>query len=155
MAQDSFEIDTFIEVPPEKVKSFLSTLSNHTQIHPLIVNIAYEKTTKAADGSRIDHYKIRDRMKQGPFMTTFTYSVEMSINARGEIVYDAHQSPGIYLHNVTICLPEGNGTRIQERVEITAPSLLIKTVYKQGLASHKEMFAKLKAILEGSPIPSK
>lgn len=154
MAQASFEHDIFIDASPEKVRSFLSTLNNHTQIHPLIVNIEHVKTTTAADGSRVDHYKIRDRMKQGPFMMTFTYSVEMSINAQGEIVYDAHQSPGIYLHNVTTCIPEGRGTRVKERVEITSSSLLMKTVYKQGLLSHKEMFAKLKNVLENTSIPS-
>ncbi|GHO46839.1 SRPBCC family protein [Ktedonospora formicarum] len=155
MAHASFDLETFIGVPPEKVTSFLSTLSNHTQIHPLIVKITHMKSTVAADGSHVNHYKITDRMKQGPFMTTFTYSVEMSINAKGQIVYDAHQSPGIFLHNVTTCIPEGNGTLVKERVEITAPGLLVKTVYKQGYASHQEMFTKLKALLEGTPITSK
>ena len=148
MPQTSFEQDIFISTSPEKVKNFLTTLSNHRQIHPLIVNIQHTATTTATDGSEVNHYKIRDRMKQGPLMFSFTYDVEMSINAQGEIVFDAHQSPGIHLHNITRCHPEGAGTRVIERVEITAPSLLIKTVYKQGLASHQEMFVNLKKLLE-------
>ncbi|GLV56794.1 hypothetical protein KDH_36330 [Dictyobacter sp. S3.2.2.5] len=148
MAQSSFEQDIFIHASPEEVKTFLSTLDNHTQIHPLIVNIRHTHTSTAPDGTTINHYVIRDRMKQGPFLMTFSYRVEMSINAQGTIVYDAHQTPGIYLHNTTQCLAEGGGTRVKERVEITSPGLLAKTVYTQALASHQEMFIKLKQLLE-------
>lgn len=151
MAQSSFEQDIFIQASPEKVKAFLSTLDNHRQIHPLIVNIQHTGVSTAPDGTTINHYVIRDRMKQGPFLMTFSYRVEMSINARGIIVYDAHQTPGIYLHNTTQCLAEGSGTRVIERVEITSPALLAKTVYSQALASHQEMFRSLKNLLEGEP----
>jgi carbon monoxide dehydrogenase subunit G len=152
MAQSSFEQDIFIQASPATVKAFLTTLDNHTQIHPLIVNIRHTHTSTAPDGTTINHYVIRDRVKQGPFMMTVSYRVEMSINAEGTIVYDAHQSPGIYLHNTTQCVPEGSGTRVKERVEITSPGLLAKTVYTQALDSHKEMFSTLKKVLEGAPI---
>jgi ligand-binding SRPBCC domain-containing protein len=148
MAQTSFEHDIFIHASPEKVRAFLSTLDNHTQIHPLIVNVRHSETSTASDGTVIDHYIIRDRMKQGPFLLTFSYRVEMSIDTTGVIVSDAHQFPGIYLHNRTQCLPEGSGTRVKESVEITAPGLLLKTVYTQALSSHKKMFEKLKTILQ-------
>ena len=147
MARSAFEIDIFIDAPPARVKDFLKTLHNHMQIHPLIINIQHTGTTKAPDGTAIDHYIIRDRMKQGPFMLTFSYRVEMRINANDEIVFDAYQFPRISLHNVTSCLPEGTGTRLREHVEITAPSLLIKTVHTQAQAAHKEMFERLKSVL--------
>jgi hypothetical protein len=152
MAQSSFEQDIFIQTSPITVKTFLSTLDNHTQIHPLIVDIRHTHTSTAPDGTTINHYVIRDRMKQGPFMMTISYRVEMSINVEGTIVFDAHQFPGVYLHNTTQCVSEGNGTRVKERVEITSPGLLAKTVYTQALASHKEMFSALKKLLEGEPI---
>ncbi|GCF09803.1 SRPBCC family protein [Dictyobacter arantiisoli] len=148
MSQTAFEQDIFIHAAPEKVHAFLSALDNHTQIHPLIVAIRHTQTSAASDGTPINHYVIRDRMKQGPFMMTFSYRVEMSITPQGMIVYDAHQFPAIYLHNTTMCVPEDNGTRLKERVEITAPRLMVNTVYSQALASHQEMFAKLKTILE-------
>lgn len=151
MAQSSFEHDIFIQASLEKVKAFLSTLDNQAQIHPLIVDIRHTHVSTTPDGTTINHYVIRDRMKQGPFLLTFSYRVEMSIDAQGTIVYDAYQSPGIHLHNTTQCLPEGNGTRVKERVEITSLGLLAKTVYTQALASHKEMFSNLKSVLEGEP----
>jgi hypothetical protein len=148
MAQASFEQDIFIQTSPEKVRAFLSNLDNHPQIHPLIVNIRHTQTSTASDGTVINQYVIRDRMKQGPFLMTFTYRVEMNINVQGEIIYDAHQFPGIYLHNTTQCLAEGSGTRVKERVEITSPGLLMNTVYTQGQSSHAEMFKNLKKVLE-------
>lgn len=148
MSQTSFEQDIFIQASPEKVRAFLSTLNNHAQIHPLIVDIQHKQTNTAPDGTPINRYVIRDRMKQGPFLMTFSYSVEMNITPQGVIVYDAHQFPGIFLHNITHCLPEGTGTRLKEHVEITAPRLLVNTVYTQALASHKEMFENLKELLQ-------
>jgi hypothetical protein len=148
MARSSFEIDIFIQTSPERVVTFLSTLDNHPQIHPLIMKIQHTQTSTAPDGTTINHYVIQDRMKQGPFLMTFSYRVEMSINAQGMIVYDAHQFPAISLHNTTQCSPEGRGTRVRERVEITSPALLTKTVYTQAFASHTEMFNNLKKVLE-------
>lgn len=148
MAHTSFKQDIFIATSSEKVTDFLVGLNNHSQIHPLIVKVEQTASSTAEDGTEIKHYKIRDRMKQGPFTIAFTYDVTIGINTQGEIVSDAYQKPGIHLHNITRCLPEGNGTRVTEYVEITAPRLLIQTVFKQGLASHKEMFANLKKVLE-------
>jgi hypothetical protein len=148
MSQTSFEQDIFINAIPEKVNAFLSTLENHIQIHPFIVSIRHIQTQTASDGSSVKHYVIRDRMKQGPFTITFSYQVETSTISQGVVVSDAHQFPAIYLHNTTMCIPEGDGTRVKERVEITAPYLMINTVYTQALASHKDMFKKLKTILE-------
>ena len=112
------------------------------------------KTTARPDGVKIDHYLISDRMKLGPFTTQFTYRVEMSNRPTGEIISDAYQKPGIHLHNTTLCLSEGNGTRVRERVEISAPGLLIQTVHKEGLAAHQQMFATLKEVLESRHIRS-
>jgi len=154
MAHSVFEVDTFIEVPPTTVRDFLSSLNNHMQIHPLIIQIQQMETTDRPDGLKVDHYRIRDRMKLGPFTIQFTYRVEMSIKPTGEIVSDAYQSPGIHLQNTTWCMTEGNGTRLRELVEIYAPGLLIQTVHQNGLEAHKKMFAKLKKVLEDAYIPA-
>lgn len=147
MAQTSFEHNIFILTHPEKVQAFLRTLDKHKQIHPLIVDIRHTNTHTTSEGATIRHYIIKDRMKLGPLLLTFSYRVQMSVNAQGLIVSDAYQFPAIFLHNTMCCLPEGSGTRLKEHVEITAPRLLVKTVYKQALSSHKQMFENLKEIL--------
>lgn len=87
-------------------------------------------------------------MKQGPLTIQFTYRVDMHMGVTGEIISDAYQFPGIHLHNITSCQTENQGTRLQERVTITAPRLLIKTVDQQGQQAHREMFQNLKKLLE-------
>jgi hypothetical protein len=154
MAHSVFEVDTFIEVPPIRVRSFLSTLDNQMQIHPLITQIQQTEITDRPDGLKVNHYRIRDRMKLGPFTIRFTYRVEMIVKPTGEIVSDAYQSPGIHLQNTTWCMAEGSGTRLRELVEIYAPGLLIQTVHQNGLAAHKKMFANLKKILEDTHVPA-
>jgi hypothetical protein len=148
MAHASFEQSIFIAVPPSVVHRFLSTLHEHPKIHPLIIRIDQAEPTPGPDGRPIDHYRVRDRMKLGPMMIQFTYRVDMSVTNANEIVSDAYQSPRIHLHNVTTCQAEGNGTRLHEHVDITAPALLMKTVHQQGSQSHQEMFANLKRLLE-------
>lgn len=152
MAHATFELDTFIEVSPAVVRDFLTTLHNQIKIHPLIVKIQQENSTTRQDGVSVDHYRIRDRMKLGPFTIQFTYRVEMSITATGEIISDAYQAPRIHLHNTTWCLAERNGTRLRERVEIKAPGLLIQTVYQQGKQAHEKSFENLKRLLEKGQI---
>ena len=148
MSHASFEQNIFIHATPDKVHAFLSTLDNHIHIHPLIVSIQYKHTQIASDGSSVKEYLIRDRMKQGPLFITFSYRVKISTTSHENIIYDAHQFPAIYLHNKTTCTGHGKGTRVTEYVEITAPYLLVNTVYTHALASHKLMFEKLKTILE-------
>ncbi|MBV9615946.1 MAG: SRPBCC family protein, partial [Ktedonobacteraceae bacterium] len=44
--------------------------------------------------------------------------------------------------------PELDGTRLKENVQIDAPALLMRTVYKGAIQSHQEMFANLKILFE-------
>ena len=148
MANTAFEQDIFIAVQPEVVRDFLSTLHNHPKIHPLIIDVRHTNTTTAPDGTQVNHYLIRDQLRQGPFTYKITYRVTMNVNDAGAIISDAYQFPRIYLHNETHFLPQGNGTRVKERVEIRAPRLLIGIVYQQAILSHRKMLENLKSVLE-------
>jgi ligand-binding SRPBCC domain-containing protein len=151
MIQRSFEIDTFINASPEAVRNFLAKLENHQKIHPLIIAVKHDNTTTASDGVPIQHYHITDRMKLGPSTLQFTYRVTNRVNpaAVTELVFEAFQFPRIHLSNTMSFHLEGDGTRLRERVIINAPRILLGTVYKQALQSHRESFAKL-ATLFGS-----
>ncbi len=155
MGHASFDLSTFIVASPETVSNFLASLRNHDQIHPLIIRVQQLASTYTSDGLKVDNYLIRDRMKQGPFTIRFTYRVELSVTNTGEIVADAYQAPQIHLHNVTTCRAEGSGTRVQEHVEITAPRLVLKTTYQQGMQAHQRMFANLKKLLEAETLPGR
>lgn len=113
-------------------------MTDVTEMHPFVVWTRHVKTTTAADGSKIDHYLVHDRMKLGPFPLEFTYKVDMHVNVAGQLVSNAYQVPGIHLYNQTSCEPSENGTRVSERIEITAPRWLLKTTYEGVATAHKE-----------------
>lgn len=148
MAHALFEQDIFIAASPTIVRDLLAKLNNLAEMHPFIVKTQLVKTETAPDGTKVEYYRIRDRMKLGPFTVQFTYRANTSINVAGEFVSDAYQSPGIHLHNITTCYPEGDGARVKEHIEITAPRLLMNITYNGAQTSHKEMLENLKKTAE-------
>jgi len=155
MARTTFEQDMFISAPCERVRTHVATLMTRIEeLHPFVIAAQHVKTTTAPDGSAIEHYRVRDRMKLGPFSITFTYRVEMSVSAEGRLVSNAYQSPGIHLFNTTWCEPEGQGTRVREHIEITAPRLLMNITYNGAASAHQELFKKLKARIEQENLPA-
>ena len=153
MSQAPFENAIFIEAEPERVARFLTTMSEHTSLHPLIVAIEEEPSAPGdAPGSR--RYRIRDRLRMGPFTFHIQYRATVWRDASGDIVSDAYQFPAVRLHNVTRCRAEGQGTRVEERVLVRAPWPLLGYVVEQARRSHQRMLENLKALLErGANVP--
>lgn len=150
MAHAILEQGIFIAASPTIVRDLLAKLNNLAEMHPFIIKTQLIKTEIAPDGTQVEYYRVRDRMKLGPFTIQFTYRANTSINAIGDFVSDAYQSPGIHLHNITTCQPEGNGSRVKERIEITAPRLLMNVTYNGAQSSHKEMLENLKRTAEAT-----
>jgi len=148
MARTAFSQDILIAAPPQKVRSFFARMENLPLIHPLILNVQYVKTTRTEDQVPIQHYRVRDRMRLGPLLLTFTYRVQMLENAEGDLVFETFQSPRIYLFNTTRFLPHPSGTRVTEQVDIDAPRLLLQVVRDQGKQAHWQMLANMKRVLE-------
>lgn len=155
MAHTTFTQDIFIAAPYAVVRERLARLmTDVTEVHPFVMWTRHVKSEHAADGAQTDYYLVHDRMKLGPFPIQFTYKVDMTVTATGQLVSNAYQSPGIHLHNTTWCEPEDNGTRVREHIEITAPALLMKTTYKGAADSHIEMFEKLRTSIEKEQTPA-
>ena len=149
MAHTTFDQDILIAAPYGTVQEYLAKLmTNITEMHPFVVWTRHLETITAPDGAKIDYYLVHDRMKLGPFPVAFTYKVDMSVTTTGQLVSNAYQSPGIHLYNQTWCESENSGTRVRERIEITAPGWLMKTTYQGAVTAHKEMFAQLKEKIE-------
>jgi hypothetical protein len=145
----TFEQDIFIAASPEVVREELAHLmTNVAELHPLVVWARLVRTETAPDGSKIAYYQVRDRMKLGPFTIAFTYKVDMNVTPTGQLRSNTYQSPGIHLYNQTSFESENAGTRVRERIAITAPGWLMKTTYNGAAVSHREMFARLKEKLE-------
>lgn len=149
MAHTTFEQSIVIAAPHEAVRDELAHLmTNVSELHPFVIWTRLVKTEIAPDGSTIEYYQVRDRMKLGPFTIAFTYKVDMNVTPGGQLISNAYQSPGIHLSNQTSFAETDNGTLVSEHIDITAPAWLLKTTYEGAAVSHKEMFARLKEKIE-------
>ncbi len=145
MAHTVLEQDIAIAASPEIVRAQLAQLmSNLKDLHPFVIAVQSVKTTTGSDGRPVQHYRVRDRIKLGPRIIEFTYRVDITVSAQGTLVSNAYQVPGIHLYNMTWCEAEGSGTRVRERIEITAPRLLMKITSQGAITAHKEMLQRLK-----------
>ncbi len=148
MTNARFEQEIFIQTPPEKALGFMENVENHLKVHPLMVSIRLLETSTAPDGTPVQSYAIRDRMRLGPLIIRFTYHAALQVRPEGELIFDAFQFPRIKLHNIFRFQPEEAGTRVKEEVNIQAPRFLIKMVYEQAQQSHRRMWLNLKELLE-------
>ncbi len=150
MAQAAFEQDVFIKTAPKTARDFLAAMTNHPKIHPLIVSITPLAPTTDPDGTVVQHYQIRDRMRVGPFTLVFRYHATTREHGPDELKLSAFQFPGIKLFNTTRFVAEGDGTRVSEQIRIEAPRLLMGTVLRQAQQSHQQMLSNLKRQLEAA-----
>ncbi len=148
MAHAAFEQTIFIDASPDLAQDFLASMKNHPKIHPLIVSITPLAPTTDPDGTTVQHYRIRDRMRLGPFRIAFNYPATTRLGGPGELKLEALQFPRIRLRNITRFVAEGAGTRVSEDVQIEAPRLLMGTVLREARQSHQQMLANLKKQLE-------
>jgi ligand-binding SRPBCC domain-containing protein len=150
MAHAAFEQDIFIKALPDTARAFLATMKNHPRIHPLIIAITPLEPTTDPDGTVVQRYRIRDRMRLGPLTVAFTYHATIRLSAPDTLKLEAFQFPRIRLFNTTRFAAEGDGTRVSEQVSIEAPRLLMGIVLQQAQQSHQQMLANLKQQLEAA-----
>ncbi len=150
MAYATFEQDIFIKVSPDTARDFLASMKNHPRIHPLIVSITPLAPATDPDGTVVQRYRIRDRMRLGPLTVAFTYHATTRLSAPDTLKLEAFQFPRIQLFNTTRFAAEGDGTRVSEQVSIEAPRLLMGIVLQQARQSHQQMLANLKQQLEAA-----
>lgn len=145
MRHTAFEVSVVVPAEPDEVRDFLADLRRCARIHPLIVRV--DRLGERMPG--VHRYRIRDRMRLGPMTIAFSYLVETTRTAEGDIVSDAYQFPRIHLHNVTSFTPVEGGTLVHEQVTITAPRFLVNTVRREGSRAHRVMLDNLAAVLAG------
>ena len=147
MAERSFEQSIAIGAAPEVVHAFLADLHRHRDLHPLIERI---EDLPAHPGSPdVRRYRVTDRMHLGPLSFRIAYVAEIRPVPPDLILGTAWQSPGIEVRTRYRVTPAPGGTLVREDVLLTAPLLLIGYAHRQAETAHREMLAKLKALLEG------
>jgi hypothetical protein len=139
-----------VPAPPEAVRDFYVDLDNIKLVHPLIVSVESVERSQTPDGYQ-HSYRVVDRIPLGPFTMQITYRARLNVRRDGDVLTEADQSPGVRLRGTVsfeaIREPVA-GTRVTERIRISAPRLLAPITRREGVKAHIEMLAGIRRHFE-------
>lgn len=127
-----------VPAAPGAVRDFYVDLDNIRLVHPLIVSVETLSRSQTPDGYR-QTYRVIDRIPLGPFTVKITYQARLYVPAKGDVLTEADQSPGVRLRGTVSFEPIETGTRVTERIRIAAPRLLAPTTTREAVKAHIEM----------------
>jgi hypothetical protein len=146
-----------VPAPPDRVRAFYVDLDNIKLVHPLIVSVESVSRTRTTDGY-LQIYRVVDRIPLGPFTAKVTYQARLRVPAHGDVLTEADQSPGVRLRGTVAFEPVPGGTRVTERVRISAPRPLAAVTTREAVKAHIEMLAGIRRHFEspsrGNPVGS-
>jgi len=138
-----------VRAAPDQVRGFYVDLDNIKVVHPLIVSVAAESRVDTPDGYR-QSYRVVDRIPLGPFTLRITYRATLHVPADGDVQTEADQSPGVRLRATVSFEPAGGGTRLTERIRITAPRPLARVTTREAVKAHITMLAGIRRHFESA-----
>lgn len=133
-----------VPAAPDAVRDFYVDLDNIKLVHPLIVSVETVSRSETPDGYR-QTYRIVDRIPLGPFTFRTSYQARLHVPVRGDVLTEADQSPGVRLRGTVSFEPADGGTRVTERIMITAPRLLAGVTIREGVKAHVKMLAGIRS----------
>jgi Polyketide cyclase / dehydrase and lipid transport len=136
-----------VPAPPDEVRDFYVDLDNIKLVHPLIVSVQATSRTETPDGY-LQSYRVRDRIPLGPFTIQITYPARLHVPANGDVMTEADQSPGVRLSGTVSFEPIDGGTRVTERIRITAPRPLAPMTTREAVKAHIAMLAGIRRHFE-------
>ena len=136
-----------VPAPPEDVRDFYADLDNIKLVHPLIVSVQATSRTETPDGY-LQSYRVIDRILLGPFTMQITYRARLHVPPDGDVVTEADQSPGVHLRGTVSFAPIDGGTRVTERIRITAPRPLARMTTREAVKAHIAMLAGIRRHFE-------
>ncbi|MCV7031374.1 SRPBCC family protein [Mycobacterium sherrisii] len=141
-----------VPAPPEAVRDFYVNLDNIRLVHPLIVSVEALERSETPDGYR-QSYRVVDRIPLGPFTKEITYHACVHVRRTGDVLTEADQSPGVRLRGMVSFEPIRDpvtGTRITERIRISAPRPLARVTRREGVKAHLAMLAGIRRHFESA-----
>lgn len=132
-----------VPAPADRVRAFYVDLDNITLVHPLIICAQTTARSDTADGYQLS-YRVVDRIPLGPFAIQIAYRARPHVPTDGDVVTEADQSPGIHLRATVSFEPSATGTRLTERIRITAPRLLAAFATREAVKAHKAMLSGIR-----------
>ncbi len=136
-----------VPAPPAAVRDFYVDLDNIKLVHPLIVSVETVSRRETPEGYQ-QTYRVVDRIPLGPLTIRTSYQARLRVPARGDVLTEADQSPGVRLRGRVSFEPVAGGTQVTERIGITAPRLLAGVTIREGVKAHVKMLAGIRSHFE-------
>ena len=136
-----------VPAPPDAVRDFYVDLDNIKLVHPLIVSVETVSRSETPEGYQ-HSYRVVDRIPLGPLTIRTTYHARLRVPINGDVLTEADQSPGVRLRGTVSFDPVDGGTRVTERISITAPRPLAGVTIREGVKAHVKMLAGIRSHFE-------
>lgn len=133
------------EVPaaPAQVHDFYVDLDNIKAVHPLVVSVRTISRTETTDGYQ-QTYRVADRVPLGMVNLRISYWARLQVPAHGDVLTEARQFPRVRLRGRVTFEPIEAGTRVIERIRISAPRPLAAMTTREAVDAHKAMLASIR-----------
>jgi hypothetical protein len=136
-----------IPAPPDQVRDFYVDLDSIKVVHPLVVSVQTISRSDSADGYQ-QTYRVRDRIPLGPLSIRITYWARLAVPTHGDVTTEARQFPRVRLNGTVAFQPIDSGTRLTERLQISAPRLLAPMTQREAVDAHIAMLAGIRSHFE-------
>lgn len=135
---------------PAEVRGFYLDLGNLESVHPLIVSVRTTSRRETVDGY-VCNYRITDRIPLWRVSLPICYRAQLYVPHVGEVITTARQFPQVRLDGTVSFDAIDSGTRVTERLRITAPRPLAAVATRQAVEAHIAMFAGIRRHFQSSP----
>ncbi len=136
-----------VPAPPDQVRDFYVDLDSIKVVHPLVVSVQTLSRSDSADGYQ-QTYRVRDRIPLGPLSLRISYWASVEVPVDGDVITEARQFPRVRLNGIVSFEPTATGTRLTERLRITAPRLLATMTQREAVNAHIAMLAGIRSHFE-------
>ncbi len=137
------------EIPaaPDAVRDFYVDLDNIKVVHPLVVSVQTISRNETAN-CYVQTYRVRDRIPLGKLALRVSYWAKVEARVRGDVITEARQFPQVRLRGTVTFEPVDVGTRLTERLRISAPRPLASMTQREAVNAHTAMLAGIRSHFE-------
>jgi hypothetical protein len=132
-----------IAAKPGDVRDFYVDLDNVGVLHPFVVDLRATAHSATPEGYR-DEYRVRERIPIGPFRLLISFPTWLDVTREGDVTSEVRQFPLVRLYNRIAFEPITTGTRIVERLRISAPRPLTAFTTREAVAAHTRVLAGIR-----------
>ena len=137
-----------ISAGPAAVRRFYADLDNIVALHPLVVGVR-SLSSVLIPGGYEETYRVKDVVPLGLLRIPISYIARLTVPDSGPVLTEARQFPRVRLDAVVSFDPDGTGTRLTERIAISAPRPLLGVTVRRAIAAHTAMLAGIRAHFGG------